>query len=93
MQLLNSSNKLASVRLAKHDILAQLMRKANYLSLVPRLPSLNGCVVTKQMFCIVLFPFKFYRFLSTVWAVAIKTSQRIGKLIKKKFLKGIFKVD
>ena len=49
--------------------------------------------VTNCMFCIVLFPFKFYCFLSTVWALAIKMSQRIGKLIKKKLLKGIFKVD
>ena len=93
MGLLNSSNKLASLRLGKHDILAQLMRKANYLSLVSRLPSLNSCVVTKQTFCIVPFPFKFYRFLSTVWALAIKMSQRRGKLIKKKLLKGFFKVD
>ena len=51
-------------------------------------PSLNGCVVTKQTFCMFFF--------STVGLSNEDDrchSQRIGKLIEEKLLKGIFKVD
>ena len=64
-----------------------------------RLPSLNDCVVTKQTFWIVLlhlFLFKFRQFLSTVGFSNEDNCcllQGIGKLIKEKLSKGIFKVD
>ena len=63
----------------------------------PDFPRLNDCVVTKQVFCIVLlrlFSIKF-RFVSTVGfsnEVNCCQLQRIGKLIKEKLLKGIFNV-
>ena len=67
--------------------------------LVSRLPLLSHCLVTKQTFCIVLlrlFSFKLRRFLSTVDFSSEDNccqSQGIGKLIKEKPWKGIFKVD
>ena len=67
--------------------------------LVSRLPSLNDCVVTKQTFCIVrclVRLFKLRHFLSTVGFSNEDNccqSQGIGKLIKEKREKGIFKVD
>ena len=67
--------------------------------LASRLPSLNDCVVTKQTFLIVLlrlFSFKFRRFLVTVGFSNEDNCcllQGIGKLIKEKLPKGIFKVD
>ena len=69
--------------------------------LVSRLPSLNDCVVTKQTFCIVrclvrLFSLKLCHFFSTVGFSNEDNccqSQGIGKLIKEKREKGIFKVD
>ena len=68
--------------------------------LVSRLPSLNDCVVTKETFCIVrclvrLFSLK----LSFSLTVGLNNednccqSQGIGKLMKEKREKGIFKVD
>ena len=91
---------MASIGLDKHDIHAQLMRKSKHFHvLVPRLPSLNDCVVTKQTFWIVLlrlFSFKFCHILSTVGFINEDNychSQRIGQLIKEKLLKRIFKVD
>ena len=68
--------------------------------LVSRLPSLNDCVVTKETFCIVrclvrLFSLK----LSFSLTVGFNNednccqSQGIGKLMKEKREKGIFKVD
>ena len=61
-------------------------------------PSLNDCVVTKQTFWIVLlrlFSFKSHCFLSTVGFSNEDNCcqlQGIGKLIKEKLSKGIFKV-
>ena len=65
----------------------------------PDFPCLNDCVVTKQTFCIVLlrlFLIKFRCFVSTVGFSNEDNCcqlQGIGKLIKEKLLKGIFKVD
>ena len=65
--------------------------------LVSRLRSLNDCVVTKQTFCIIrLFLLKLCHFLSTLGFSNKDNccqSQGIGKLIKEKREKGIFKVD
>ena len=64
----------------------------------PDFPRLNDCVVTKQMFCIVLlrlFSIKFRCFVSTVCFSNEDNCcqlQGIGKSIKEKLLKGIFKV-
>ena len=61
-------------------------------------PSLNDCMVSKQMFGIIplhLFSFKFC-FVSTVGFSNEDNCcqlQGIGKLIKEKLLKGIFIVD
>ena len=64
----------------------------------PNFPRLNNCVVTKQMFYIVLlrlFSIKFRCFVSTVGFSNEDNCcqlQRIEKLIKEKLFKGIFKV-
>ena len=64
----------------------------------PDFPRLNDCVVTKQMVCIVLlrlFSIKLGCFVSTVCFSNEDNCcqlQGIGKLIKEKLLKGIFKV-
>ena len=71
--------------------------------LLPRLPPLNDCVVTKQTFCVVLERFCTRYFCSNS-IVFISTvgysyednccqSQGIGNLIKENLLKGIFRVD
>ena len=64
----------------------------------PDFPCLNDCVVTKQMFCIVLmhlFSIKFRCYVSTV-GVSNEDNccqlQGIVKVIKEKLSKGIFKV-
>ena len=88
---------MASIGLEKHDINARESKRFHVL--VSRLPSLIDCLVTKQTFCIVLlhlFSFKFRRFLLTVGLSDEDNcckSQGIGKLIKEKPWKGIFKVD
>ena len=88
---------MASIGLEKHYINARESNRFHVL--VSRLPSLIDCLVTKQTFCIVLlhlFSFKFHRFLSTVGLSNEDNcckSQGIGKLIKEKPWKGIFKVD
>ena len=61
-------------------------------------PSLNYCVITKQTFCIVLLRYlvQIQLFFSTVGFSNEDNrcqSQQIGKLIEKKLLKSIFKVD
>ena len=64
----------------------------------PDSPRLNDCVVTKQTFCITLlhlFSIKFHCFVSTVDFSNEDNCcqlQGIGKSIKGKLLKGIFKV-
>ena len=65
----------------------------------PDFPRLNDCVVTKQAFCIVLMRFLFsIKFRCSVSTVVFSNEdnccqlQGIGKLIKEKLLKGIFKV-
>ena len=88
---------MASVGLDKHDINA--CESERFHVMVSRLPSLNDCLLTKQTFRIVLmrlFSFTFRRFLSTLGISNEDNcyhSQGIGKLIKDKPLKGIFKVD
>ena len=75
------------------------MRKGTFHVLASRLPSLNDCVVTKETFLIVLlrlFSFKFRQFLLTVGFSNEDNCcllQGIGRLIKEKLPKGIFKVD
>ena len=64
----------------------------------PDIPRLNDSMVTKQMFCIVLLRLFSIRFHCFVSAVGFSNEdncchlQGIGKLIKGKLLKGIFKV-
>ena len=64
----------------------------------PDFPRSNDCVVTKQMFCIILlrlFSIKFRCFVSTVCFNNKDNccqGQGIGKLIKEKLLKGISKL-
>ena len=66
--------------------------------LASRLPSLNGCVVTKQTFCIILLRLVLIKFRCFVSRMGFSNEdnccqlQGIGKLIKEKLLKGIFKV-
>ena len=65
----------------------------------PDFPRLNDCMVTKQAFCIFLLRFLFsIKFRCSVSTVGFSNEhngcqlQGIGKLIKEKLLKGIFKV-
>ena len=64
----------------------------------PDFPHLNDCVVTKQTFCIVLLRLFLIKFRCFVLTVGFSNKdncfqlQGIGKLIKEKLLKGIFKV-
>ena len=65
----------------------------------PDFPHLYDCVVTKQTFCIVLLRLFLIKFHCLVSSVGFSNEdnccqlQGIGKLIKEKLLKGIFKVD
>ena len=64
----------------------------------PDFPRLNDCVVTKQMFCIILLRLFSIKFRCFVSAVCFSNEdnccqlQGIGKLIKEKLLKGISKL-
>ena len=63
----------------------------------PDFPRLNDCVVTKQMFCIILLrllSIKFRCFVSTVGFSNEDNCcqlQEIGKLIKRRLLTGMFR--
>ena len=102
---LSFSNKFFSNWWHKYVLINMISTNSWYESerfhvLASTLPSLNDCVVTKQAFCIVLlhlFSIKFRCFISTVgFSNEVNCCQLqlqgIGKLIKEKLLKGIFKV-
>ena len=63
----------------------------------PDFPLLNDCEATKQTFCIILLRFFLIKFRCFVSSFSNEDNrcqlQAIGKLIKEKLLKGIFKVD
>ena len=82
---------MASIRLDKHD---PRIADAKVNVSMSRLPSLNDCVVTKQM--VFFLCANSIIFISTVGFSNEDNccqSQGIGNLIKKKPLKGVFRVD